>query len=345
MSDNLNINAIDLNAFLKPVIWNGSAPVSDAANTGGGSSAYNVSISKEAMLKYENFRKGFVSDHNSPSSPTDAAVANDPCWKNHIEMMRIDEPETYARYMELRYKGNSVAVEGGMYVVRPTEESWLYSAEADTVLRDWFNRRCFNANGNLCNPNAGKSSVYQKLEDTYMGVKFDVYSDHYSGSDASRLSRYSFNVLMSVDMVNKLAKADNPASMSKEDADSVREISEKIKKSVIGMRAVAGKCEGDYLKRLRFGVKLWDDGSVTYHADYNWNEDSTWNAEGEGVTANSAEELMDILTEKEALRKGWLENVRSKEMEMALHKRSILDGVAEKIRRDMFGASASEDEH
>ena len=57
------------------------------------------------------------------------------------------------------------------------------------------------------------------------------------------------------------------------------------------MKRAEKEYEGNF-EWLRFGVKLWDDGRVTYHANYKGCK------EKDGIMADSADELLEKLMNK-----------------------------------------------
>jgi hypothetical protein len=257
-----------------------------------------LNISKEAQLKLQNQensaaprkKAGVTSARElfeEENALTKYMAGRDEWRKNIFEAVRLDEPETYAKYEELSHKS---------WELGDTEEGQEYFRQADTVLVDWYFRRCFKtpyvADGNPFNPVAGKYLALSSLENLYSDAdhdtSFNFYSSEYSGRESS-LWRYNskFNVLLTVDMLDTLEikKFNESESEQKEERDKLLR---KIDKSVKEMKAVELSYEGN-LEYLRFGVKLQDDGSITYHANYKGCEDK------DGIMANSAEELLKAL--------------------------------------------------
>ena len=78
---------------------------------------------------------------------------------------------------------------------------------------------------------------------------------------------------------------------SSKDKSAVSALLKRIDKAVKEMKNVEKQYEGN-LQGLQFGVKLWDDGRVTYHARY------AGCGNEEGIMADSAEELLGMLMRK-----------------------------------------------
>lgn len=275
-----------------------------------------LDISKEAMLKFQNQendedwearkelrqkRKLLTSNDVYRSGRVNSYAAD--CFNRlggFREVMRLDEPETYAACEELFHKAKeAVKIEQGGGLVdygdfEDSEEAQEYLNQEFRLQQDWFYRRCWK-NGELYNPIMGQGPVFRELADTYKGVRFDVYSNHYSGSDSS-LKIQDYNVLLSADMLKLLLTADTMEDMTKEEAaERKNELQKRIDQAVNGMKEVAKQYERSEgtLGHLRYGVKLWDDGTATYHASFV----NSQCCEG-GIVASSAEELLEMLLEK-----------------------------------------------
>lgn len=307
MTDKLTINASTLKTIDNSTrIFNQEAKNEGGENVtdiGSNTIACTLNISREAMLRFQNNtanaeaaadeeirekRKLLTHKDIYISSEINEYVMRDPVWQREItEIMKADEPETYTEYKELFQKGASEAVEkieeNGLTRYELTGKGEDLLQQADAVLNDWFYRKCYK-NGMLCNPLTGQGGgVFQKLNEIYPDMEFEVYSNEYSGKD-SALHRYEFNVLLSVDMVNRLASVESLKDLSKDDDD----LMSRIDKSVNDMRTIANECKESH-KNLRLGVKLLDDGSTLYHAKYKGCENP------DGITAGSMEELLEMM--------------------------------------------------
>ena len=307
MSDNLTINASTLKTIgISTQIINqeaASGSASSIANTGSNAMACTLDISREAMLRFQNNAANAEAETNEGirekrklltgrdiyiSSKVDEHVTKDPVWQRPItEIMKADEPETYTEFIELFQKGARESTEkieeNGLTRYEYTGKGEDLLLQADAVFNDWYYRRCFK-NGMLYNPLTGQGGgVYQKLNEIYPDMEFEVYSNKYS-ERTSAMHRYEYNILLSVDMVNRLAAVENLKELSKEDDD----LMSRIDKAASDMRSIAGEYK-ESRKNLRLGVMLLDDGSTLYHAKYNGCENP------DGITAGSKEELLEMM--------------------------------------------------
>ena len=307
MSDNLTINASALKTIgnstqiINQEAANGS--VSSIANTGSNAMACTLDISREAMLRFQNNAANAEAETNEGirekrklltredvyiSSKVNRHVTPDPVWQRGLlEIMKADEPETYTEYKELSLKEARESIEkieeNGLTRYEYTGKGEDLLMQSVAVLNDWFYRRCIK-NGMLYNPLTGQGGgVYQKLNEIYPDMEFEVYSNKYS-ERTSAMHRYEYNILLSVDMVNRLAAVENLKELSKEDDD----LMSRIDKAASDMRSIAGKYK-ESRKNLRLGVMLLDDGSTLYHAKYNGCENP------DGITAGSKEELLEMM--------------------------------------------------
>lgn len=193
------------------------------------------------------------------------------------EIMRVEAPDLYAKMEAYDLK----SVEYG----RNTEKGERMLVEAACIRMDFLHMRA------LQNTNLQKRqyATLDALDAIYSDATHDTSFNFYSEGitdDRSSLWRFKskFNVLLTVDMLETLA---TPGE-DKEAQEKRESLFGKIHSAVTNMKEAEKNYEGD-LTYLRFGVKLWDDGNVTYHANYKGCEDK------EGITANSAEELLEKL--------------------------------------------------
>ena len=262
-------------------------------------SDYIVNISNEGKTKLEkegSYKiaykvKGITSARETWED--DAArnrvnILSDP-FVNEEEIMRLDEPETYARYKELRNKRMDTLTntENGLtnYTIVNSfddlsEEGKQYELESQNIFIDWYNRRRLNMSVNPIEPILKK---IDELEIQYSDDVHEVTFNMYGGDNpvAENLWRYNskFNVLLSKKMFTSLVA---------EDDSEKRDIESFIDECVGKIKETELLYEGN-LKHLRFGVKLFDDGTVSYHANF----DGCKNAYG--ITATSAEDLLKEL--------------------------------------------------
>ena len=206
------------------------------------------------------------------------------------ELMRLDEPDTYAEWRELCNKAKALfpsdnATEEEIAAFRSAVR------EEGLVWKDWHDRRCMST-GRFQAPRTGRGEALDSLEAKYSTEGHDTSFNYYTpGKQDGRDSLWrfcsKFNVLLTSEMYKSLDRFGNINTSSK-DKSAVSALLEKIDRAVKEMKNAEKQYEGN-LQGLQFGVKLWDDGKVTFHARY-----SGCGSE-EGIMADSAEELLDKL--------------------------------------------------
>ena len=194
------------------------------------------------------------------------------------EIMRIEAPKMYAEMKVLEQKCSQ-------YGGPDSEKGKEYFYKAVMYSFEFIHMRA-EKNKNLLKQQYGVLDTLDAIySDTQHDTSFNFYSEGYTDS-ASSLWRFKskFNVLLSVEMIDELiTQSDEKKSENKK-----QDILSGIHNAVTDIKEVEKKYEGD-LEYLRFGVKLWNDGKVTYHANYKGCENA------EGITANSADELLEML--------------------------------------------------
>ena len=267
------------------------------------SPSYDVNISEEGMAKFEN--------STSPTKKAGETSARE-AWESNAaeikrsslyrsdgtirldELMRLDEPDTYAKWKELSDKAFALFPSDNA-----TEEeiAAFRSAlrEEGLVWKDWHDRRCMST-GRFQAPRTGRGEALDSLEAKYSTEGHDTSFNYYTpGKQDGRDSLWrfcsKFNVLLTSEMYKNLDRFGNINTSSK-DKSAVSALLERIDKAVKEMKNIERQYEGN-LQGLQFGVKLWEDGRVTYHARYAGcgNED--------GIMADSAEGLLGMLMNKE----------------------------------------------
>lgn len=258
-----------------------------------------VSISREGRLKAANWKNGEKKQKKAGVTSARELFENDTSRlraeaRGHrgnvgvdlLEMMRLDEPESYAKFMELEQK----AFELDFF----SEEAYVYHRRAIVEVEcDWFYRRCFDSLGNLSYPTTGRYAVLDTLEKFYVEgqheTSFNYYAPEFS-DDNSELWKYTskFNVLLPIDMLNDLASVDNLKEAFKDKKNPAYGWLHKINQAVNDIKRVERDYEGD-LDHVMLGVKFKNNGQATYHADYRGCKE-----EG-GITADSADELLEKL--------------------------------------------------
>lgn len=300
MSNTINTNAIQIQLREVSKVSEIYNKVPEYSKKKKESPSFEVDISEEGRAKLKNStgptKKAGVTATREAWENNSAELKRESLYKLNgqidlIELMRLDEPDTYAKWNELSDKA---------WALFPSEDASdeeiaefkraIY--EEGQVWTDWYNRRCMS-NGQYKLSRTGRGAALVSLEDKYSTKEHDTsFNFSATGGSGKRDSIWrfcsKFNVLLSSEMYKSLDKLGNINTSSK-DKSAVSDLLERIDKAVNEMKNAEKEYEGN-LQGLQFGVKLWDDGRVTYHARYVGNED--------GIMADSAEELLGMLMKK-----------------------------------------------
>ncbi len=210
-------------------------------------------------------------------------------YANLCEVMRIDEPETYEKYIEAHGKKLETLkhTENGLTnytTVRTrddlTEEGKYYEDECYNIFNEWFNRRYLANHHNLGDIFSQKiEELNHKFSDSIHNVVFNIYGGN--NPIAESLWRYNskFNVLISKSMFDILLEGD-----SEENDKLISSLTDSIGQ----MKEIELNYEGN-LSWLRFGVKLHDDGKITYHANFEGCKNK------DGIMADSSKKVLEEL--------------------------------------------------
>ena len=339
MSNQLTINASRLNMFDSSTSINrmqkGTVSVQSAKTGGFDTTACTLSISKQGREKAKNqafdedrkkrqeywSQRKLLTYNDVPHTLAESWVYDDPCWKDTLDMMRTDEPETYAEYLELTRRGGDHP-DDDMYIemegqsskrTKRTEEEEEYLKWARKLYDDWYYRRCLDQRGAMRNPIPDRHSICKDFESKHYRVDFDIYSEQYPETGLE-LGRNDHTVNLSIGIANILSKADKPDELTEEDAEQIKKWSERIDQAVEEIKNASeqydtemkafSKENGGIFKSRNFGVSLAEDGTATYFANYgrgllNINGSWRYRTDEDRVTASSAEELLEKLREKE----------------------------------------------
>lgn len=268
-----------------------------------------VNISQEGKLRFENSshnekKAGMTSrreawENNSAQLKRDAGRSAGSKF-NAVESMRTDEPETHAKWQNLIDRICEIQQKRDSFSEDEVTEQELaeldkLSREASTISTDWYNRKCM-ATGWFQDPAKGKYAVLDSLEAMYSTGEHETSFHFYiteENSNRNSLWKFhsKFNVLISAEMLKNLDKLKDLNKLSDMDKEELSGLLGKIDLAVHEMQEAERQYEGD-LEWLQFGVKLWDNGDVTYHANYKGCENE------DGIMADSAEELLEMLMKK-----------------------------------------------
>lgn len=341
MSNQLTINASRLNMFDSSTsvsrMQKGTVSVQSAKTGGFDTTACTLSISKQGREKAKNqafdedrkkrqeywSQRKLLTYNDVPHTLAESWVYDDPCWKDTLDMMRTDEPETYAEYLELTRRGGDHP-DDDMYIemegqsskrTKRTEEEEEYLNWARKLYTDWYYRRCLDQRGAMRNPIPDRHSVCNDLENKYFTVGFDIYAEQYPETGLME-SRRDYSVNISVGIAKALSKADKPDELTEEDAEQIKKWTERIDQAVEEIKNASeqydetmkelSKQYGGMIKFRKFGVALEENGTATYYANYErgWtilpSSECVYRGDDEDrVTASSVEELLEKLKEKE----------------------------------------------
>ena len=169
------------------------------------------------------------------------------------------------------------------------KEAMKYTNEAFKVFNDWRADKCI-INGKIVGAAGRNMSTVEQLENRYstgghdLSVNFyapgedDHPSSIYTGASMWRFST-KFNLLLPTDMIHTLTYGD------KQERESLMG---RIDQYVQQMKDVEKQYAGNHTY-LRFGVKLYSDGSATFHANHSGCDDPY------GISADSAKKLLSML--------------------------------------------------
>ena len=266
--------------------------------------SFVVDISEEGKAKLENStsptkKAGMTSareawEDNAAELKKSSVYHSDGSYKLE-EVMRLDEPDTYANWRELSNKVWALFPSDNATEEEIAEFKNAVREENDFFM-DWFERRCMST-GRFHVPRTGRGAALDSLEAKYSteghDTSFNYYTPGVQDGRNSSLWRFcsKFNVLLSSEMYKCLDRFENIYTSSK-DKSAVSALLERIDKAVKEMKNVEKQYEGN-LQGLQFGVKLWEDGKVTFHARY------AGCGNEEGIMADSAKELLEMLVNKE----------------------------------------------
>ena len=202
------------------------------------------------------------------------------------EAMRYEEPETYQKWIDLRCKYMDTLTHDNNGLITYTmtyseadvpEEGKQYLNEASKIMSAYSKR--YNAS------HATKhiENTISQLESKYSDAVHDVTFNMYGGNNpvAESMWRYNskFSVMISKGMLDTLMGTN---------VDERNKLLSFLDDSVNKLKLAEVSYEGD-LEWLRFGLRLNDDWSVSYHANFNTCKET------DGIQAASIDELLQKL--------------------------------------------------
>lgn len=308
MSKNLTINYTNLNIPNMQSIRKAENQITGINNKKDSSAkeeqqGVSVNLSSVGSLKAENNRKQLK---KAGETQTRETWENQQYMKNSmrssatgyfdlIETLRIDEPETYEKYEKIAgYSGELLnKYLGGDESVK--EELQKATSERVAMMWDWYERRCMST-GWFQNPVEKEFGSIIALEKSLSDSEHDTSINTYGGNeldDRESMWRFDskFNILLSKQMLDVVKGLAEFGKKSDEEKKQIASFVDRMEKAVGELRDIEKQYDGN-LTYLRFGVKFDEKGDVTYHANYKGCEDK------EGIQANTAEDLLNLLKEK-----------------------------------------------
>ncbi|SDB54836.1 hypothetical protein SAMN02910298_02804 [Pseudobutyrivibrio sp. YE44] len=240
-----------------------------------------LTISSESRKKMERESNNYK--YSGATSIRDAWEDDGIITKNNIrkdvlgntsldEVMRLDEPETYAKYKELQAQVRDNVKkrnthQNGMLIsydfasmANFTDDEKKMLCDAGRIQWDWLQRKCMSG-GIFSNPTTSQQDTLFKLESMYSNSIHDCSVDTYSSmNDANtNLWRFKskFNICIPADVLNEITQ----------NSAHGMELLSTISLAFDNIKDVELQYEGA-LKFLRFGIKIGLNGDVTYHANY-----------------------------------------------------------------------------
>lgn len=254
--------------------------------TGFDSKAVDVDISKEGLLKSEKVfkKKGELSRRESWEDNNHARDYVN-LEKDWLELMRLDNPDAYKKMQDINHE--ILMKERTDPDFEGSKEYYDLNSEAAGAFFDWV-ESC-KVNGRWQNPLLYHHAVRNTLETLYSDGNHDLRINFGKNDIENEGIRGSiwfynakFNVLLDPSVFNLLASPTDEANRNN--------IAVILDSAVRNMKDAEKNYEGDK-QYLKFGVMIDEHHKVTYHANYDGCENK------EGISANSADELLKMLEE------------------------------------------------
>lgn len=202
------------------------------------------------------------------------------------EAMRYEEPETYQKWIDLRCKYMDTLTHDNNGLITYTmtyseddvpEEGKQYLNEASKIMSA-YSKRYFASHTTKHIEN-----TISQLESKYSDEVHDVTFNMYGGNNPVAESMWRFNSKFSV-MISK-GMLD---TLMGTNVDERNKLISFLDDSVNKLKLAEVSYEGD-LEWLRFGLRLNDDWTASYHANFLGCKES------DGIKANSVDELLQLL--------------------------------------------------
>ena len=174
------------------------------------------------------------------------------------ELFREDSPDLYAKYMDYVDNLNEHIIQDGLEAA--VKE--CYNQELAEIPSRWTRLKLMERPDYFLNPSSPKSDIINYLEysfsDSIHNVSFDFFSEKYGNEyDIWRFSA-KYCVQFTDTVYRNLISADNQQQ---------KDVLNVIDKCITEMKNADKFYEGNKTA-LRFGIKIRDDLSVSYHAKY-----------------------------------------------------------------------------
>ncbi len=194
-----------------------------------------------------------------------------------FELFREDDPDAYCQYVEYLKSFEQVVLDEGLE--KAIEKK--YNPQLAKLAIDWTRDKLTQNPDFFSRPSLAKDKVIDYLDVCFSNanhnVSFDVFSpNHDNVYDIWRFSA-KFNIQLTEGLYDKLI-----SGTAKEQSHVIDVISKKVDE----IKNAELLYEGNKTA-LRFGIKIYDDFSATYHAKYGGGSYKMNN-----FTSNSIEELL-----------------------------------------------------
>ena len=227
------------------------------------------------------------------------------------EVIRIMEPDTYEKIQELLHEqGKAMQVwflpgsprvkkedfESDYYKnkiisYQETDESRAIGKKINEIERECLSKYNYmfpEEPGYIGNTLKPFHDAWSELETRYSDFNHETSVNYYNPESQYTLTdvhsnmwrhKTKFNILMTRDQMLKLGTGTQ---------EEKQDLLDLIESSVKKMKEAERKYEGNKFY-LRFGIKLYDSGNVSYHANYSYCADRN------GISASSPEKLLEHL--------------------------------------------------
>lgn len=252
----------------------------------------SLSISKLSRCKLE--KKGVVNKRSGETSAREAWEDNYFKEKNNRffnkdgtfkmdEFFKESDPDRYQQNLQNKIDFTQHVMEEGLESA--IKNHWDY--ESQTIFTRWMSEKLYENPNCFINPSLARADVIDYLDTAFSDDKHNVSFDVFSQLNKRYSDLWRFQAKFSVQLTANIYAA----IMSSDESEQRRAL-EVVNQGVSNLKEAELLYEGNKMS-LMFGLRVYDDYSMTYHAQYNGG-----NPEENNIVASSAQELLSLLMEE-----------------------------------------------